>query len=202
MDRVILIGGAPTVGKSYLARKIAEELDLPWISTDTVREQMRQVVRKEDYPHLFIHANATAETAVEFLTHNTAKEIVDHQNKESLEVWKGVEALINTDYVWGSFVVEGVAVLPSLISELKAGKKIKSIFLVDEDIERIKETIYTRGLWDDANKYPDSVKEKEVEWVLEFNNYIKQECQRTNLPVVYIHDRVSYINEVKSLING
>lgn len=201
MDQVILIGGAPASGKSYLARKLAEELNLPWISTDTVREQMRQVVRKQDYPHLFIHANATAEIAVEFLTHNTAKEIVDHQNEESREVWKGVEALIKTDYVWGSFLVEGVAVLPDLVSNLKTGKKFKSIFLVDENVERIKELIYTRGLWDDADKYPDSVKEKEVEWVLEFNNYIKRECRRTNLPVVYIRDRSSYINEVKSLIS-
>ena len=44
MNKVILIGGAPTVGKSYLGRKLAEELKLPWISTDTIREMMRKLI--------------------------------------------------------------------------------------------------------------------------------------------------------------
>lgn len=58
MDKkVILIGGAPLSGKSYVARKLGQELNLPWISTDTIREQMRQLVRKEDYPNLFFFSN-------------------------------------------------------------------------------------------------------------------------------------------------
>ncbi len=44
--QIIFIGGAPTVGKSYLAKKLAEELKLPWISTDTVRE----ILRSYGYP--------------------------------------------------------------------------------------------------------------------------------------------------------
>ena len=69
-DKVILIGGSPTAGKSYTARKIAEELNLPWISTDTIREQMRGIVREEDYPNLFSHNEATAEMGVDFLNKN------------------------------------------------------------------------------------------------------------------------------------
>ncbi|MBI2674471.1 MAG: hypothetical protein HYX22_01915 [Candidatus Yanofskybacteria bacterium] len=200
MRKIVLIGGSPTAGKSYTARRIAEDLKLPWISTDTIREQMRELVKKEDYPDLFHHSEATSEMAVEFLTHNTAEEIVEHQNKESLEVWKGVKAFIETDYVWGSFVVEGVAVLPKLASELKGGNDIRAFFLVDEDIERVRNTIFTRGLWDEADKYPDSVKEKEIAWVLAFNSYIKEEAKKYNLPVVSIGNRENYIDEIKLLI--
>lgn len=46
MRKVVLIGGAPTVGKSFTARRISEELKMPWISTDTVREMMRKIVDK------------------------------------------------------------------------------------------------------------------------------------------------------------
>ncbi len=198
--RVILIGGAPTVGKSYLARKLAESLNLPWISTDTIREQMRKLVRKEDYPALFDFSEP-AITAEKFLTENTSEEVVQSQNEESLEVWKGVEALVETDYVWRSFIVEGVAILPAPVAKLtKKNKNVKGIFMVDEDRKRIREIIYTRGLWDEADKYPDSVKEKELEWVLEFNEYIKEECRKFNLPVIYVGDRNSYVEEVKSLI--
>ena len=202
MNKIILIGGSPTAGKSYTARKLAEQLKLPWISTDTIREQMKELVRKEDYPALFLHLKFLVKGgAVEFLTHKTPKEIVDHQNKESIDVWKGVKALIETDYVWNKFIVEGTAILPHLVSNLvKKNKNVKAIFLVDENMARIRKTIFTRGLWGEASEYPDSVKEKEVVWVSAFNDYIKMEAKRYNLPVVSIGNRKDYLKEVKRLI--
>jgi len=202
MGKIILIGGSPTVGKSYTARKLAEGFKLPWISTDTIREQMREVVRKEDYPALFGHYKATPEMGVEFLTTKTSKEIVKFVNEESRDVWKGVKAIIEKDYVWESFIIEGVAILPKIVSKLiKQNKEVKAVFLIDEDIERIRRTIFDRGLWDDAKKYPDSVKEKEVKWVIAFNQYIKEEAKKYNLPVIKIGKRKNLLNEVRKLIS-
>jgi len=201
MNKVILIGGAPIVGKSYTARKIGEELKLPWISTDTIREQMRKIVNKKDYPHLFVFPNYNAEKGVEFLTKKSAKEIVKFQNEESQEVWKGVKALIEIEYVWRDFIVEGVAILPDLVKELSIkDKQIKAVFLIDNDRERIRKTIFTRGLWADADKYPDSVKEKEVEWVMEFNKYISCEAKKYGYAVIDIGDRKDYLVEIKRRI--
>lgn len=201
MNKIILIGGSPTAGKSYTANKLAEFLKLSWISTDTIREQMKQLVRKKDYPALFQHHNATPKQGVEFLTHNTAEEIVKHQNKESADVWKGVKALIETDYMWKSFIVEGVAILPNLVFKIiKKNKNIRVIFLVDDNIDRVRKTIFTRGLWDEANKYPDSVKEKEVEWVIAFNNFIKKQAKKYKMPVVNVGDRNKYLNEIKKIV--
>lgn len=201
MNKIILIGGSPTAGKSFTARKIAESLKLPWISTDTIREQMRKIVSKKDFPNLFTHSEATPDMAVDFLSNKSAKEIVKHQNDESLDVWKGVSALIETDYVWGDFIIEGVAILPNLVKKLSVkNTDIKVVFLVDDNVKRIRKTIFTRGLWDDADKYSDDVKEKEVEWVIEFNNYIIRESKKYGFPVVKIGDRKQYINEIKELI--
>ena len=201
MNKIILIGGSPTAGKSYLARKISEELKLPWISTDTIREQMRLIVRKNDYPALFQHSKATSKLAIEFLTHNSSKEIVKHQNRESQAVWKGVKALIETDYVWKSFIVEGIAILPKLVFNLvKKNKNIKAVFLIDEDISRVRKTIFTRGLWDEPSKYPDGVKEKEVELVVAFNDFIKKEAKKYKLQVVSVGDRKKYLSEVKKIL--
>lgn len=194
--KIILIGGSPTAGKSYVTRKIAEKLKLPWISTDTIREQMRKIVRKEDYPDLFFFDEATPKMAVKFLNKYSPKEIVNIVNKESVEVWKGVKAILDTDYVWKSYIIEGVAVLPHLVSKLK-NKDIKALFLVDEDIKRIRKSIFTRGLWDDAKKYPDSVKEKEVEWVIAFNNFLKKEAKKYKFPIVKAGNRKDYIKEIE-----
>ncbi|PIN90507.1 hypothetical protein COU60_01660 [Candidatus Pacearchaeota archaeon CG10_big_fil_rev_8_21_14_0_10_34_76] len=199
MEKIILLGGSPTAGKSYTARKIAESLKMPWISTDTVREQMREIVRREDYPSLFLHANADSKMASEFLNHNSAKEIVDHVNRESEDVWKGVSAIINTDYVWKNYIIEGVAVLPKFVNKLKTNKEVRAIFLIDENIDRVRQTIFTRGLWDDADKYPNEIKEKEVEWVMEFNEFIKREARKYGFPVVSVGNRKDYLARIKKL---
>jgi len=79
-------------------------------------------------------------------------------------------------------------------------KNIKILFLVDEDKNRIRKTIFTRGLWDEANKYPHDVKEKEVEWVIEFNNFIKKEAKKYGFPVVSVGNRKDYIKKIKKLL--
>jgi len=162
---------------------------------------MREIVRKGDYPALFLHANATPEMGVQFLNKNSPKKIMEIVNKEGEDVWKGVRALMETDYNWDHYIIEGVAILPSLVSKfINKNKGIKVLFLVDENKERIKKTIFTRGLWDEAKKYPNDVKEKEVEWVIEFNNFIKKEAKKYNFPVVSIGDRKDYLKEIKKLI--
>lgn len=174
--KIILIGGAPTSGKSVLTRRLAKQLELPWISTDLIREMMRMVVDKKRYTHLFHFPGRTAQS---YLSTHTAAKIVENQNNESRDVWKGVKALIDTDYVWKSYIIEGVAVLPHLVRRSYGqDKTIRPIFLTAEDPKRIRKIVFTRGLWDDAHKYPDSVKEKEVEWVLEFNRWLKKEAKK------------------------
>lgn len=201
MGKVILIGGSPTAGKSYIAKKIARELKAPWISTDAIRMQMRGIVRKEDYPALFYHAKATPEMGVDFLNKNTAKEIVEIVNKESEDVWRGTKALIEKDRYWKLFVIEGVAILPHLVTNFtKNNKEIVALFLIDEDIERIRQTVFTRGLWGEAKSYPDDVKEKEVEWVMAFNEFIKKEAKKYGFPVVSVGNRKDYIEEIRELI--
>ncbi len=190
MKRVILIGGAPTAGKSHLAQQLAESLKLPWISTDSIREQMRKIVSKKDFPALFQHANATPAMGAAYLRMHTPQEIIRQHNKENVEVWKGVKAFIETDYNWHSFIIEGIAILPAQVAALKKKHPhVKVVFLIDENRARVRKTIFTRGLWDEAHKYPDSVKEKEVKWVFAFNEFIKHEAKKYCLPVISVGRR-------------
>lgn len=196
MNKIIIIGGAPVVGKSFIARRLSEELKLPWISTDGIREIMRRIVKKEDFPQLF-HLDEKEITAEKYLSSHTPQQIIDSQNAESEDVWKGVEALIDTDYVWKDYIIEGVAILPSLVKSIDISKhNIKPVFLIDENKERIKNTIYTRGLWDDANTYSDEVKEIEVEWTVLFNKYIESETKKYGYKVYKIEERESFFNKL------
>ena len=81
MNKIILIGGAPTVGKTHTAKRLSKKLNLPWISTDGIRSMLRRVVDKKEFPQLF--KNIPHLTAEEYLTKYSAKEIVDNQNNQS-----------------------------------------------------------------------------------------------------------------------
>ncbi len=199
MNKIILIGGSPTAGKTHAAKALAKERNLPWMSTDTVREQMRALVKPAEYPALFRFADETSGTAAEVLTGNTPAQMVAHEKAEGEEVWRGVKALIETDYAWGDFIMEGVAILPHLVAELSVpDKEIKAVFLIDEDEARVRNTIFTRGLWDEAHKYPDAVKELEVAWILAFNAWIKKEAQAYGFPVISVN-RTDHLEELKRL---
>lgn len=192
MNKIILIGGAPTVGKSFITRKASEKLKLPWVSTDGIREMMRKVVRREDYPELFSFYDKEIK-AESYLSTHTPQQIVDSQNAESKGVWKGVEAIIDTDYVWKDYLVEGVAIIPELVKRVDISKhKIKPIFLIDENEERVKEVVYKRGLWDKADTYSDDVKEIEVQWVNLFNEYIKSEAEKYGYDTYNIDERETF----------
>ncbi len=202
MDKIILIGGAPAIGKTTLAAKLSKELGMPWISTDSIREVMRTGASKKENPDLFYFTDKKAEV---YLKSHSPKEVVVDQNKESVDVWKGIKGFIESifDYdskIKSSYIIEGVAILPSLIyKDFPDSCFIKSIFLLDDNKDRIKKVIYDRGLWTSAKKYMDNVKDLEVEWVLAFNEWLKNDLKNFNYPVVETGKTKDLVSEIKNL---
>lgn len=183
--KIILIGGAPTVGKSTMAGLLSKHLGLPWISTDQTREIMRAMANKSEYPDLY---NADGHDAVSFLTTFSAEEITDMEFKQGIAAWPGNKKLIEGDYTWRQgFIVEGVNILPELIPALETSSDIRPVFLIDDSEERMREVVFGRGLWEDAHKYPDDVKEKEVEWATIFSKRLEASAFERNYPVVKIN---------------
>lgn len=88
--QIILIGGAPTMGKSTIAVLLSKHLGLPWISTDQIREIMRTVASRKDFPKLF---NPEGYSAERFLTEFSAEQIVNMEMDEGEDVWLGVKNL-------------------------------------------------------------------------------------------------------------
>lgn len=181
---------------------MAERLKLPWVSTDGIRGAMRKLVRKEDYPGLF-DLDEDSLSAEIYLANHNAQQIVEQQNEESRTVWKGVTAFLETDYTWKNYIVEGVAVLPELVAVTKVPNvDLYPIFLVEGQAERIKDIVYTRGVWDYAKNYPDEVKPKEVEWVQSFNDWLAEECKKYTFISYAVTDReivfAKIIREVES----
>lgn len=183
--KIIMIGGAPTTGKSTMAGLVARHFNIPWISTDQLRNVMRNVTNRERHPKLF---NPEGYTGERFLTEFSKEEIVNMEFQQGEAAWPGVKSFIDDDYTWkDGFVVEGVNILPHLVSkDFGNNKEVQAVFLVDEDADRIKDVIFNRGLWDDADKYSDDVKGKEIEWVLEFSHKLKTEAKKHGFPCIEV----------------
>lgn len=182
-----------------MAALVAKHLNLPWISTDQIREIMRLVARREDHPNLF---NPEGYNAQKFLTEFPASEIANMELSQGKAVWPGIKKFIEDDYTWKEgLVMEGVNILPHLIAkDFADDKKIRAVFLVDEDADRIKDVIYNRGLWDGAKEYSDDLKPKEVEWVLDFSHKLKAEAVKYNYPTIEVQKRDDDLQKVLSAI--
>jgi hypothetical protein len=107
--------------------------------------------------------------------------------RQGIAAWAGNKKLIEDDYTWRQgFIVEGVNILPELIPTLETSSDIRPIFLIDDSEERMREVVFGRGLWEDAHKYPDDVKEKEVEWATIFSKRLEKSALEHGYPVVKI----------------
>jgi 2-phosphoglycerate kinase len=200
---LILIGGAPTTGKSTIAKQLAKELEIPWISTDQIRSLAQNIVSEfstEDTDLLL----AKKLGAEKYYSKFNVREIAEQEIKESEAIFKYLKHFIESSYPWKSFIVEGVNVLPELLNELNFEGKIIPIFLVDANVDNARKVIFERGLWGPAKSYSDAVKEKEVEWVGEFSKILISKCNENNLPFFEISkdekDIVTIIEHIKKEI--
>lgn len=181
---IILIGGTPTAGKSTLAGLLSERLKLPWISTDQTRDIMQAMANKDEHPDLFNDSGYDAES---FLNKFRAEEIADMEFKQGIAAWPGNKKLIEGDYTWpNGFIMEGVGIIPELVATLSTSNDIRPVFIIDDSIERMREVVFNRGLWDAAHTYSDGLKEIEVKWAKIFSKQLEEEARKYSYPVVKI----------------
>lgn len=183
-----LIGGAPTVGKSTIAAAVAAHLGLPWISTDQIRDVMRTVADRRDHPKLFNpeSPDGVPYDAEGFYAAFSAEEIAAIEIGQGEAAWVGILALIAGDYTWPQgFVVEGVNLLPSLIArDIPPDAKVRTVFVTETDPGRMREVVFTRGVWDAADRYSDAAKEKELAWITQFDSWLRAQATAHGFPVV------------------
>ena len=179
--RVFLIGGASASGKTTLAKKLGKHLGLPWFSTDYIHDIALTMAKREDFPEAF---NVRDYSAEEFYDKYSIEDVVQSEIAISHEVWPGVRTLVDSGF---EGVIEGVAVIPELVNSLKDVEGIQVVYIINDNAEDIFKIAQTRGIWDLSHLYSDSVRKKEVEFVLGYNEYLKKEAEKYGYPVVVVN---------------
>ncbi|MFK7779579.1 MAG: hypothetical protein QM490_00290 [Candidatus Gracilibacteria bacterium] len=198
MKKILIIGGAPATGKSTLAKKLSKKYNCPWVSTDFIRNLMKTLVSKKDYPSLFNFANITAEE--HYGNNYNVEKSIKHEQERDEDVFKGVKSFILKNNDWDFFIIEGISIHPKNILELKSKDyEVFSIFLIDNNESRIRNILYSRGLWSKADTYEDWIKELELEYLIKTNGNYLEESKKLNLPYFEIDvDRDKTINKIMS----
>ena len=142
---IYLIGGAPRCGKTILSKQIAQQKNIPWISTDMIRSIVlactpkAQMNKKFPYEKLQQEKQATPYQDVNF---NPPRRLLLAEIAESKSLWpsirKMIEHLIDCEL---DYVLEGVHLMPGLVSQLKGTsywKQVKLVYLVKTDLDEIK----------------------------------------------------------------
>lgn len=202
MKKFILIWWAPTTGKSTLASNLSRELGLPWFSTDQIRMLMKVYAHRDDTGWLFLPEwHDTPET---FLGHFSTQEIVDMEFAQAHDVWPGIKTMLDDCYSYvDGCIIEWVNITPEIINtHLKDRTDVFPLIVIDDNLERIREVIFNRWLFSDADKYSDELKQKELDWVILFIETLKADCEKYDIPYISTEKKDSDIEKVLLLIQN
>jgi len=178
-NKIILIGGAHCLGKSSVSLELSKKLNTSQISTDTIRLLLRTVSDEKKYHSLHFFAD---KKAVEYLPNTSVDQIIKDYIEESRSVWLGIKDIIKHNKYNKIGVIEGVAILP-MLCKISRLKNILPVFLYCDKPEIIRNNLFKRGLWGDSKK----LKEYELEYLIEFNNYIIKTAKKYSYKIIDVY---------------
>ena len=192
--KVILIGGAPTSGKTSLARKLAGKLEYCCLSTDDAVQAVRAVTTPETHPGF--HVMAGQDYREYYINHSLGNLISDAQHQHQT-TWPAIEELIRVHAMWSApAIIEGWGLQPEQVAELNL-PRVQSLWLVvDEtalecrirkakdflqgasDVEKLIQQFLGRTIW--------------------FNRHIRQAAIELGMPILELPAGVT-LDEVTTL---
>jgi 2-phosphoglycerate kinase len=130
--QVLIIGGCSGVGKSHLARQLAEKYKVPLLEMDDIRIALQQLVDCEQYPALFSLYDDS-----EYRSKLNEKEFVHKQLAVAEVVWKALEVLLSKHIRLNErVIIEGDCIIPNALVSRDLGG-IETLFIYD-DLDMIK----------------------------------------------------------------
>lgn len=135
---VILIGGAPGVGKSTIATQLAARLGITRvIPTDAVREVMRAMLSDELLPALHASSFEAGRLVLKPLPRNADPVVIGYREQVAAVV-VGIKALVRRAIMEGTdLVLEGAHIVPGFLDLDELGGAVVVPLLVTVDDEEL-----------------------------------------------------------------
>ncbi len=194
LSRTYFIAGPPRVGKTILAYALAERIRGHVVSTDAIRSAAKKAcVDKNSDLFLINKENDLSEQ--EWLKRHVEQPelVVEDQNKESIALWPSLVSFCNTFCEDSAVhIVEGVALLPSLVAAMKHGPE-HVIYVGNTSAEHL------QGMTEYAARFPEQDWMAAMEYgpekiagmanvVRTMSLYFKAEAEKYGFPYYEISD--------------
>lgn len=183
---IYLIGGAPRVGKSIIAKRLAEKLSIRFVSTDELCERYSQAIPEAEREEKFPFPGFSGDSAE---NKSAPEELVGFQLTEAKSLEPEIRRIISRALSKDeALVIEGVQMLPDFVQSI-AGEtgpeRIRVIFVGSKDAERVTEGITKNSSPDNWMKNSDpAVISQVARFVAAFSVWLDKECQKFGLPYV------------------
>jgi 2-phosphoglycerate kinase len=191
---IYLIGGPPRVGKSTLAKMLANEKAIPYISTDDIAAVIMPYIPAEEFPAKLPLSFLRKETNFSndlFFSKYSAEQIVGFYLRQAEALWPGFKSFIkyalDDDH---DFVVEGWAILPNFVRTIISPdneKKIRTCFLYKQDPLQIVPALKSseaKNDWVINNTKEEATFFAIAKMVSYFGNLIMREAEECDLEAV------------------
>lgn len=191
---IYLIGGSPRCGKTILARRLAKQLGVSWISADTLESIVKRYVPREDrdtlFPKVLIREKTKPSNDVMY-TNYTADEIFDAYVTQSKTTWDAISVLAECMIQdKEAIIIEGHQIHPKLMSDLikRFGEQnIRAVVLSKNNIDQIVETARKSEDGNDwfIKKTTDpEIHYKIAEMLSKYSDYFSKEAKKYELAEV------------------
>jgi 2-phosphoglycerate kinase len=209
--QLILIGGVPRTGKTTLAKKLASDLNISWMSTDALESIAHSYTPTEMVEELFpksvMRRNTNRNNDDLYATYSIS-DIIDSYDKQAETVGAAITALATyADKEGWGYVIEGYHITPLLLTTLHAaGIDCTSIILVNsnpaEAIQRSRQSEVLND-WVRDNTKNEQTYTKISEGIQEHSKRLITAAQEYNIHYVDMGENFTdRTDEIYNLLTG
>jgi 2-phosphoglycerate kinase len=188
LERTYFIGGPPRVGKSTLAYLLAGKNSGHAVSTDSIRNAVKKACADKT-SDLFLVNKLNDLSRDEWLKIHLERpeRVIEFQNKESIALWPSVISFCNSFSEDDAIhIVEGVALLPSLIHEMRNQPK-HVVFIGSTDPHHIENIIkhmeqFPKKDWMSALGYDEAKVRGMANFINKMSEYFQVGAEKYGYP--------------------
>lgn len=189
---IIFIGGPPRVGKTVLARSLAKQFNISWLSTDDLRHVIMETEELDKNHPLNILKTLAWHNRKTFYDKYSPREVIQFQNTESRALSVTIKAFVDAlDFHKRDFILEGVALLPRFYSKAFIKKHDLRFFCIGNHTFSTfaKHSWKKKSVGDWLKKIDKGTFNKIIKYCVSFSGEFKEDCAKYSLPYYRIHSR-------------
>lgn len=186
-NTLIVIGGAPCVGKTSLAKQLGKVLGVKVLETDKYQKSLQKQLNPSEEPDLFLRRGLSA--SLYYRRYPTSSLVADMELRQATATSRHLLNKIHQQPLILPLIIEGLAVLPEVIERLATSEaQLIPIFLIQPNSYTLAKAIEHRGLWSRAWKYPAALKPLEIAGAIEIQNRLQDQLTSQKVIIIEVED--------------